>query len=69
MPEKIEDREKWQDYRNKYKQAHYKRIALEVKKDDFPKIEKAAADAGLSVNGFIKKCIMDQLEPEPEPEK
>ena len=23
----------------------------------------------ISVNGFIKKCIMDQLEPEPEPEK
>lgn len=48
------------------KAENYKNIHLEIKKDDFPKIEKAAAAAGLSVNGFIKKCIMDQLEPEPE---
>lgn len=53
-------------YINKYKAENYKNIHLEIKKDDFPKIEKAAAAAGLSVNGFIKKCIMDQLEPEPE---
>lgn len=41
----------------KYKAEHYKRVALEVRKEDYGRIKEAAEAAGESVNKFIKSAI------------
>lgn len=40
-----------------YAKSHYKRIPLDVTYDYYDRIKAAAAAAGDTVNGFIKKAI------------
>lgn len=42
---------------NKYKDANYKRIPLDVRKEQAEAIKEAADTLGMSVNGFIKEAI------------
>lgn len=42
---------------NKYKEKNYKRIPLDVRKDQAELIKQAADTLGMSVNGFIKQAI------------
>lgn len=46
----------------KYKQAKYKRIPLDVTKDYYETIKAAADAAKCSVNGYIKTAIQERLE-------
>ena len=49
----------------KYKKAHIKRVALEMKNEYFNEVLKPAADkAGEPVNTYIKKAIADRIERE-----
>lgn len=50
------------EYINNYKKEKLKRVPLDMKKDDFEKVQAAAAAAGESVNGYIKKAIADRME-------
>lgn len=42
---------------NKYKNRVYKRIPLDVRKEQAEAIKEAADTLGMSVNGFIKQAI------------
>ena len=58
--------------KNDYKRAHYKRIGLEVKKEDFEVLAAAAAAAGEPVNTYIKNAIAARIQAEsagPDPVK
>lgn len=46
----------------KYIKAHIKRIPLDVQNDFFDQVKEAAAAAGESVNGFIKRAIIETTE-------
>jgi predicted HicB family RNase H-like nuclease len=46
---------------NDYKRKMYKRISLEIKKDDYEILKKAATGSGITVNTFIKQAIQDKL--------
>lgn len=48
----------------KYKQAKYKRIPLDVPKEKFETIKAAAETAGESVNGYIKRAVDERMERE-----
>lgn len=47
---------------NKYKRKAYDRIALEVKKGQKEKIRAHAESKGLSLQGYIKKLISEDME-------
>ena len=51
-------------YINDYKKANYKRVALELKKEDYEKLQAAAAAAGEPVNTYIKAAIVVRMEKE-----
>ena len=46
----------------KYVKEHIKRIPLNVSKEDYEKIKKAADKIGISVNGFIKDAVFDWID-------
>ena len=48
--------------KNDYKKEHYKRVSLEIKKEEYETLKKAAESVGEPVNAFIKKAIMWRLE-------
>ena len=52
----------------KYKQANYKRIPLDVKLSEYQAIKAAAEAAGCSVNGYIREAVQNRLEQEKRPE-
>lgn len=45
----------------KYKAKAYRRIPLDVRKEDYEVIARAAEAAGESVNGYIKKAIEERI--------
>lgn len=45
----------------KYKEKAYKRIPLDVRKEDYEVIKRIADHLGESVNGFIKQAISERL--------
>lgn len=51
-------------YFTEYKKKNYKRIPLEVSKEQFEQIKKHSEDRGESVNGFIKRAINETMERE-----
>lgn len=51
----------------KYKADKVKRIPLDVQMTDYERIKAAAAAAGESVNGFIKKAVFERIEKEAKP--
>ena len=50
----------------RYAKAHLKRIPLDVPKDKYEEIRAAAAAAGETVNGYIKKAIERRMKSEQE---
>lgn len=48
----------------RYRDKNIKRIPLDVQKEKYDEIKAAAAAAGESVNGYIKKAIDDRMERE-----
>jgi predicted HicB family RNase H-like nuclease len=54
--------EKSKSYSIEYAKARLKRIPLDVQLEKFAEIQAAAAAAGESVNGFIKKAIDLRME-------
>lgn len=50
------------DYNVQYIKDNIKRIPLDVQKDHHEKIKTAAATAGESVNGYIKRAIDERIE-------
>ena len=46
-----------QHYQQNYREAHYKRIGLDVTFEKHEQIKAASAAVGESVNGYIKKAI------------
>lgn len=46
----------------RYKANNIKRIPLDVSKEKYETIKRAAESAGESVNGYIKKAIDDRME-------
>lgn len=50
----------------RYRDKNIKRIPLDVQKEKYDEIKAAAAAAGESVNGYIKKAIDDRMEREAE---
>jgi hypothetical protein len=53
-------------YDLEYAKKKLKRIPLDVQKEKYDEIKAAAAAAGESVNGYIKKAIDDRMEREAE---
>ena len=53
-------------YDLEYAKKKLKRIPLDVQKEKYDEIKAAAAAAGASVNGYIKKAIDDRMEREAE---
>lgn len=59
-------------YKNEYAKNNYKRIPLNLKKDDFEILAAAAAAAGEPVNTYIKNAIAARIQAEsagPDPVK
>lgn len=50
------------DYLLEYKKAKYKRIPLDVKLEDYARLQEAAAGKNETVNGYIKKAIAMRME-------
>ena len=50
----------------RYRDKNIKRIPLDVQKEKYDEIKAAAAAAGESVNGYIKKAVDDRMEREAE---
>ena len=48
----------------KYKNAHYKRIPLDVNTEFYERLKAAAAASGESVNGYIKAAVLARMENE-----
>lgn len=48
-------------YKVKYAKEKYKRVPLDLKKQDYEELQAAAEAAGEKVNAFIKQAIADRL--------
>lgn len=46
----------------RYASKNYKRVPLDIRKEDYTVIKDVAERIGESVNGFIKKAISERLE-------
>lgn len=57
--------EKSKAYTIEYAKARLKRIPLDVQKDFYEELADAAAAAGESINGYIKKAIELRMEAQP----
>lgn len=53
-------------YNTEYIKENIKRIPLDVQKDKYDEIKKAASAAGESVNGYIKRAINLRMNISPE---
>lgn len=49
------------EYLNTYRKDKLKRVPLDLKIEDYEKLKEAAAKAGETVNGFIKKAIAERM--------
>ena len=49
------------DYFLEYQRTNYKRVPLNIRPQAYDVIKEAASDAGLSINGFIKKAVARAL--------
>lgn len=49
-------------YFNKYQHDHYKRVALNMKFDEYEALKAAADAAGEPVNTYIRKAIRQRIE-------
>ena len=47
---------------NEYKRKHVKRIALELRNEDFEKLKAHIEKGNETVNGFIKRAINETIE-------
>lgn len=56
--------EKRRDYTIKYAKDNLKRVPLDVRNEEYKEIQKAAAAAGETVNGYIKAAIHARIESE-----
>lgn len=56
--------EKRKESMYEYARKNIKRVPLDVQKDQYEKIKAAAAAAGESVNGYIKKAVDERMERE-----
>ena len=54
--------EKRKNYLLNYKKENYKRIPLDINKDEYEKIKTHAIASDGSVNGFIKRAIKETME-------
>ena len=45
----------------RYTEKAYKRYSVYIRKEDAPILERAAAESGQSVNGFINEAIRDKI--------
>lgn len=54
--------EKSRDRTIKYAKEHLKRVPLDLQKDQYKRVQDAAAATGESVNGYIKTAIERRLE-------
>lgn len=50
------------EYNLNYAKTKLKRIPLDVKKEKYEEIAKAAANAGESVNGYIKTAVDQRIQ-------
>ena len=50
----------------RYKQKTYKRVALEIRKEDFSDIEEHIKKTKESLNGFIRRAIFETIERDDE---
>lgn len=53
--------EERKEYLNTYRKAKLKRVPLDLKIEDYEELKEAAAKAGDTVNGFIKKAIAERM--------
>lgn len=56
------------DYNVQYIKDNIKRVPLDVQKNHYERIKTAAAAAGESVNGYIKKAIDERMERDNAPD-
>lgn len=49
------------EYLNTYRKDKLKRVPLDLKIEDYEKLKEAAAKAGETVNGFVKKAIAERM--------
>ena len=63
-------------YDNQYVRQYYHRISLNVRKEEYENIQKAAASSGMSVSEYLKTAFREKLErdaasqaPEPDSSK
>lgn len=49
-------------YRLDYAKTKYKRVPLDMKKEDYEKLQAVAAAAGEPINAYIKKAIAERME-------
>lgn len=54
------------EYNAQYIRENIKRIPLDVQKAQYDRIKAAAIRAGESVNGYIKKAVVQRMEREQE---
>ena len=45
-------------YKNAYAAEHYKRVPLQLRKNDYEKIRAAAEAAGETVSGYIRGAVL-----------
>lgn len=54
--------EKVRDYSINYAKEKLKRVPLDLKKSDYEELAAAAAEAKMSINGYIKAAICEKME-------
>lgn len=56
------DSRKYNEYKMNYARDVYKRVPLDLKKDKYEDVKRAAESVGESVNGYIKSAIDRRLQ-------
>lgn len=56
------DSRKYNEYKMNYARDVYKRVPLDLKKDKYEDVRRAAESVGESVNGYIKSAIDRRLQ-------
>ena len=52
------------EYDIKYAKEHIKRVPLDMRKEDYEKLQEAASAAGEKINRYIKNAIAQRMERE-----
>ena len=52
------------EYDIKYAREHIKRVPLDMRKEDYEKLQEAASAAGEKINRYIKNAIAQRMERE-----